>query len=115
MKTFLEAFAKPHLCRRGALQGQFQPVDPSEGATRLGEVVTSEPAACLPDCGGREVRDFKTIAESWRKARKLNRKLVPLHLPTKLSRQFALGVLVTLDHRDSQITFEHYRAEKYPE
>jgi hypothetical protein len=84
-------------------------------ATRLGEVITSEPAACLPDCGDPEVRDFKTIAESWLKARKLHRQLVPLHLLIKLSRQFAFGVLLTLDHKDSKITFEHYRAEKYPE
>jgi hypothetical protein len=84
-------------------------------ATRLGEVVASEPAICLPDCGGPEVGDFKTIAESRLKARKLNRNLAPLHLPIKLSRQFALGVLLTLDHNDSKITFEHYRAEKYPE
>lgn len=62
-----------------------------------------------------EARDFKTIAESWLKARKLNRKLVPLNVPIKLSRQFVFGVLLTLDHKDSKITFEHYRAEKYPE
>jgi uncharacterized protein YbjT (DUF2867 family) len=114
METFLAAFAKPPFLAMVPYRWQFQPVDPREVAARLVEVVVKKPAGRLRDFGGPETRDFKSIAESWLKARKLNKKLVPLPVPFKFSRQFASGVLLTPDHKDGTITFEQYLAEKYP-
>jgi len=115
METFLEGFAKPPFIAVVPFKWQFQPVDPSEVAARLVEVVLQEPAGRIPDFGGPEARDFESIAESWLKARKLSKKLVPLPLPFKFSRQFASGVLLTPEHKDGKITFEQYLKEKYPE
>jgi uncharacterized protein YbjT (DUF2867 family) len=92
---------------------QFQPVDAGEVAARLIEVVTAPPAGMLPDFGGPEVRDFKSIAESWLRARKLNKRLVNLWLPFKASRQVAEGRLTCPDHKNGAITFEQYLDRRY--
>jgi uncharacterized protein YbjT (DUF2867 family) len=114
METFLGVFSKPPMLAAVPFAWQFQPVDPSEVATRLVQVVKQEPAGRLPDFGGPEVRDFKGIAESWLKSRKLSKRLINLSLPLKFSRQFAAGRLLCPDHKDGKITFEQYLAEKYP-
>jgi hypothetical protein len=90
------------------------PVDPSEVAARLVEVVAETPAGRLPDFGGPEAREFKSVAQSWLKACKLRKRLIPLPLPFKVSRQFASGCLLAPDHKDGKITFEQYLEEKYP-
>jgi len=113
METFLGAFAGPPLVAAVPFKWQFQPVDPGEVATRLVEVVTRDPGGMLPDFGGPEVRTFKSIAESWLKARNSKKRLVNLPLPFKFSRQFAEGRLLCPDHADGKITFEQYLAEKY--
>jgi uncharacterized protein YbjT (DUF2867 family) len=113
METFLEAFSRPPLVAAVPFKWLFQPVDPSEVATRLVEVVGDKPAGRLPDFGGPEAREFKSIAQSWLKARKLSKRLIPLPLPFKFSRQLASGCLLTTDHRDGKITFEQYLEEKY--
>jgi uncharacterized protein YbjT (DUF2867 family) len=92
---------------------QFQPVDPREVATRLVEIVQREPGGMLPDFGGPEVRDLKSLAQSWLAARKSTKRLVNLWLPFKFSRQVAEGRLLCREHRDGTITFEQYLAERY--
>jgi uncharacterized protein YbjT (DUF2867 family) len=114
IETFLEAFSKPPLMAAVPFKWQFQPVDPSEVADRLVDVVVEKPAGRLSDFGGPEVRTFRSLAQSWLKARKLNKRLVPLPLPFKFSRQFASGRLLAPDHKDGKITFEQYLEEKYP-
>ena len=114
METFLKAFSKPPMLAVVPFKWRFQPVDPSEVAARLVEVVVDEPAGRLPDFGGPEARDFRSIAQSWLKARKLGKRLIPLPLPFKFSRQFASGCLLAPDHKDGTITFEQYLEEKYP-
>jgi len=113
METFLEAFSKLPFIATIPFKWQFQPVDPGEVATRLVEVVTQEPAGMLPDFGGPEVRTFKSIAESWLKARNSKKRLVDIPLPFKFSRQFAEGRVLCPDHKDGKITFEQYLAERY--
>ena len=69
METFLGAFTKPPFIAAVPFRWQFQPVDTGDVAARLLEVVTHDPAGTMPDFGGPEVRDFKSIAESWLAAR----------------------------------------------
>ncbi len=83
-------------------------------AKRLVGVVTGEPAGMLPDFGGPEVRDFKSLAASWLKARKSTKRLVNLWLPFTFSRQFAEGRLLCPEHRDGSTTFEQYLERRYP-
>jgi uncharacterized protein YbjT (DUF2867 family) len=114
METFLGAFSRVPGVTMIPFGWQFQPVHPREVATRLVEVTLQEPQGLLPDFGGPEVRDFKSIAESWLKARSERRRLVNLKLPFRFSRQFADGRLLSPDHKDGKITFEEYLADKYP-
>ena len=92
---------------------QFQPVESKEVARRVVDVVLDKPAAMLPDFGGPQVRDFKSIAESWLAARKERRRLMNLWLPFKASRQVAEGRLTCPEHKDGLVTFDQYLAEKY--
>jgi hypothetical protein len=71
-------------------------------------------AVRLPGFGSPEVRDFNSIAQSWLKARKLSKRLIPLPLPFKFSRQLAPGCPPAPDQKDGKITFEQYPEEKYP-
>ena len=96
------------------LAWRFQPVDPGEVATRLADAATGAPTGLLPDFGGPEVRDFRSLAESWRSARGVRKRLFNLPLPFRFSRQFAAGRLLCPDHRDGTTTFEQYLARKYP-
>jgi hypothetical protein len=66
------------------------------------------------DFGGPEIRDFKSIAVSWLKARKSTKRLVNLPLPFKFSKQFAEGHLLSPEHRDGATTFEQYLERRYP-
>jgi uncharacterized protein YbjT (DUF2867 family) len=114
METFLEVFSTPPFFAAVPYRWQFQPVDPREVAHRLVAAVLDKPAGRLPDFGGPEARNFKSIAESWLKARKLNKRLIPLPLPFKFSRQVASGRLLAPDHTDGKITFEQYLEQEYP-
>jgi uncharacterized protein YbjT (DUF2867 family) len=113
MELFLRGFSRLPFIATVPFQWRFQPVDPSEVAVRLVEVVRNDPAGRLPDFGGPEVRDFKSIAQSWLSAHKVNKRLVNLPLPFKFSRQFAEGRLLCPEHTDGKITFEQYLEEKY--
>jgi uncharacterized protein YbjT (DUF2867 family) len=113
MDSFLSGFSKLPGLATVPFNWQFQPVDAGEVATRLAAVVTGEPSGMLPDFGGPEVRDFKSLAESWLRARDSGKRMVNLPLPFKFSRQFSEGRLLCPDHRDGTTTFEQYLARRY--
>jgi len=113
METFLGAFSRLPRLAAVPFAWQFQPVDTRDVAARLTDVVTGEPAGALPDFAGPEVRTFKSLAESWLKARRLNKRLVNLAVPMTFSRQFAEGKLLVPNHKDGKTTFEQYLVRKY--
>jgi uncharacterized protein YbjT (DUF2867 family) len=114
MELFLGGFTKIPTLAILPFDWQFQPVHAREVAQRLVDVVLSGPVGMLPDFGGPEVRDFKSLAESWLTARKQSRRLINLSLPFKFSKQWAEGLLTCPDHKDGKITFGQYLEEKYP-
>jgi len=113
MELLLRAFARLPGVIALPLAWKFQPVESREVAQRVVDVVLGKPAGMLPDFGGPEVRDFKTIAESWLAARKDARRLTNLWLPFKASRQVADGRLTCPEHKDGLVTFDQYLAERY--
>lgn len=113
MEIFLRMFARLPVMATVPLHWQFQPVDAGDVAQKVVNVALAEAAGMLPDFGGPEIHDFKTIATAWLAARKDGRALVNLPLPVSWSRQFAEGVLLAPDHRDGKITFEQYLGEAY--
>ena len=113
MESTLRAFARLPGMLAIPFGWQFQPVESREVARRVVDVVLDKPAGMLPDFGGPQVRDFKSIAESWLAARKERRRLMNLWLPFKASRQVAEGRLTCPEHKDGLVTFDQYLAEKY--
>jgi uncharacterized protein YbjT (DUF2867 family) len=114
MEVLLRGFSRVPGVTAIPFAWQFQPVDADEVAARVVEVVLGEPAGVLPDFGGPEIRDFKTIARSWLHARKDHRALINLPLPLPFSRHFAEGRLLAPEHMQGKITFDEYLAETYP-
>lgn len=114
MEIFLGVMSKLPRVALVPFKWQFQPVDTSDVSRRLVEVATGQPKGMLPDFGGPEVRDFKSLAESWLKIRKPDRRLVNLWLPIKYSRQVAAGKLLCPEHCDGTVTFEQYLVRRYP-
>lgn len=114
MDIFLKGFARIPGVIALPTRWQFQPVDAREVARRVVRVVLGKPAGMLPDFGGPEVRDFKSIAEAWLLARKDRRRLMNLPMPFKFSRQFAAGLVTCPEHKDGVVTFDQYLAETYP-
>ena len=114
METFLNGLTMLPGLATVPYKWQFQPVDTRDVARRLVDIVTNEPAGMLPNFGGPEVRDFKSIAASWLKVRRLDKRPVNLWLPLKFSRAFAEGKLLCPDHIDGTVTFEQYLYRKYP-
>jgi nucleoside-diphosphate-sugar epimerase len=112
MEIFLEALSKLPRLATVPFSWKFQPVDTSDVARRLIQVMTEEPAGMLPDFGGPEVRDFKSIAVPWLAIRKPTKRLVNLWLPFKFSHQLAAGRLLCPDHRDGTVTFEQYLSRR---
>ena len=92
---------------------QLQPVDVNEVARRVVDLTLGEPAEMLPDFGGPEIRDMKSLAQSWLAARGDHRRMIDLRPPFKFSRQVAEGHLTSPQHKDGRVTFEQHLAEKY--
>ena len=92
---------------------KFQPLDTRDVGRRLVEIVTGAPAGQLPDFGGPQVRDFESLAESWRRIRGSRRRLINVRLPFQFSRRYAQGALLCPDHKDGRITWEQYLELKY--
>ena len=113
MEIFLGAFCRLPRLALVPFDWQFQPVDTRDVAARLVEISLGEPAGRLPDFGGPEVRNFKSIAESWLKARTLRKRLVKLRMPMQFSSQFASGKLLCPEHKDGRTTFEQYLVRRY--
>ncbi len=113
MEIFLGAFARLPRLVAVPFRWQFQPVDTRDVSARLVQVAAGEPAGRLPDFGGPEVRTFKSLAESWLNARRINKNLVNLPMPLKFSRQVAEGRLLCPDHMEGKTTFEQYLVRKY--
>ncbi|HEV2218483.1 MAG TPA: NAD(P)H-binding protein [Candidatus Dormibacteraeota bacterium] len=113
MEIFLGAFSRlPRLCAV-PFAWQFQPVDTRDVAARLVNVTAGSAAGRLPDFGGPEVRTFRSLAESWLKARHLDKKLVNVPMPLKFSRQVAAGKLLAPDQMEGKTTFEQYLVRRY--
>src|SRR5256886_13283892 len=65
MELTLRAFARLPGMLAIPFGWQFQPVESREVARRVVDIVLDKPAGMLPDFGGPQVLDFRSIADSW--------------------------------------------------
>jgi uncharacterized protein YbjT (DUF2867 family) len=113
LEVFLGTFSKAPGVVFVPFAWKLQPVDTRDVAGRLVDVASTQPAGLLPDFGGPEVRDFRSLAESWLRARRSRRRLVNLPLPFQFSRKVAEGALLCPNHTDGKISWEQYLERRY--
>ncbi|MFE5870955.1 SDR family oxidoreductase [Streptomyces roseifaciens] len=89
---------------------RVQPVEVTEVADRLAELVQDAPAGRVPDMAGPEVRDAHDLAAATLRATGLRRRVVPLRLPGKIARTLRAGGLLAPDRAIGKVTFEQYLA-----
>ncbi|MEU0531841.1 SDR family oxidoreductase [Amycolatopsis tolypomycina] len=90
----------------------FQPVDVRDVARRLAELATADPAGRAPDFGGPEILTAAELAEAVGEATGRHRRIVPLKVPGETFRAYAGGGHLAPEHRDGEITFREYLAER---
>lgn len=90
----------------------FQPVEVTEVAERLVQLVDAGPSRRAPDFGGPEVRSVVDLAEAYLRAAGLNRRILPVPVPGRTFAGFREGGHLTPDHADGRRTWEEYLAEQ---
>jgi len=84
----------------------FQPVDGGEVADRMVEIVAAGPSGRVLDMGGPQVQTLGELANEWRRARGLQRWILPLPLPGKTANAFRRGYNTCPENRQGRITWE---------
>lgn len=92
-----------------------QPVDSSEVAHLLADVVDAGPSGRLPDFGGPDVLSAGAMVRPWLAARGMQRLSIPLHVPGKAAQGFRLGQNTCPDApRRGAITWAEWLRRTYP-
>lgn len=84
----------------------FQPVDAGEVARHLVDVARSGPAGLLPDLGGPEVIDIKTLARTYMTAIGRERPVVGVYVPGRVAGAFRRGLHTNPDRAVGRKTWE---------
>lgn len=91
---------------------RFQPIEVTEVAERLAELVRSAPAGRVPDMAGPEVRDARDLAAATLRAAGLRRRVVPVKPPGRIMRALRAGGNLAPDRAVGTGTFEEYLAAR---
>jgi uncharacterized protein YbjT (DUF2867 family) len=86
----------------------FQPVVAGEVAGHLVDVARSDPAGLLPDLGGPEVIDIKTLARTYMTAIGRERPVVGVYLPGSVASAFRRGLHTNPDRAVGRGTWEQH-------
>ena len=86
----------------------YQPVDVGEVARHLVDVAMSGPAGLLPDLGGPEVIDIKTLARTYMTAIGRERPVVGVYVPGRVANAFRRGLHTNPDRAVGRGTWEHH-------
>ncbi|MFI0860840.1 SDR family oxidoreductase [Streptomyces smyrnaeus] len=91
-----------------------QPVEVTEVAHRLAELVRGEPAGRVPDMGGPAVHTARGLAEATLRTTGRSRRVVDLPLPGRTARAFRRGGNLAPDHATGTVTFAEFLAARRP-
>jgi uncharacterized protein YbjT (DUF2867 family) len=89
-----------------------QPIDAGEVADRMVELALSEPAGCVPDIGGPEVRTMDDIVRSYLEVAGSRKKVVLFPLPGKTARAIRSGALTCPESRYGKTRWEEFLHEE---
>ncbi|WP_206794868.1 SDR family oxidoreductase [Amycolatopsis sp. MtRt-6] len=90
----------------------FQPVDVRDVARRLTGQALADPAGRAPDFGGPEILTVAELARALGEATGRHRRTVPVKVPGATFRAYAGGGHLAPGHREGEITFREYLAER---
>ncbi|MBO8192179.1 NAD(P)H-binding protein [Streptomyces oryzae] len=91
---------------------RFQPVEVTEVAHRLAELVRGEPAGRVPDMGGPHVHTARELAEETLRSTGRSRRIVELPLPGRTARAFRQGGNLAPDHATGKVTYGEFLAAR---
>ncbi|WP_102143942.1 SDR family oxidoreductase [Mycobacterium hubeiense] len=92
-----------------ALRGaRFQPIDTHDVATRLVELIDTEPVGRAPDIGGPEVHSHADLGQMFLTARGSRRKVVGVGLRGKIVAGYRSGANLVPDNPVGTVTFADY-------
>jgi uncharacterized protein YbjT (DUF2867 family) len=86
----------------------FQPVEVTEVAERLVELVLSTPAGRVPDMGGPEIVSAAELARTYLRVTGGRGLVIPLPVPGRIAAAFRHGVHLAPDHPDGRGTFADF-------
>jgi uncharacterized protein YbjT (DUF2867 family) len=90
----------------------IQPIDASEVAERLVELVGQPGQGRVSDMGGPQVRTFADLVRTYLRAVGKRRPVVPVWLPGAVGRAFRAGHHLAAAQATGRITFEEYLARR---
>lgn len=90
----------------------FQPVDAAEVADRLVALALGGPRGRAGDMGGPEVAGAAELVRAYLAAAGRHRPLLPIRFPGRLARAFRNGAHTVPEHRDGQVTFARFLADR---
>jgi len=88
----------------------IQPVDVTDVAGRLADLVGEGPAGRVPDFGGPQILTATELAALWLAARGSRRRIASFSLPGRTFAALRAGEQLSLDHRLGTRTFEQFIA-----
>lgn len=89
---------------------RFQPVDTTDVAARLVELVDAGPAGRAPDIGGPAVHTHAELARMFLAARGSRRRVVDVPVPGRIAGAFRSGASLTPDHAFGSVDFAAFLA-----
>ncbi|BBX00700.1 hypothetical protein BST36_00815 [Mycolicibacterium moriokaense] len=89
---------------------RFQPIDTRDVATRLVELVGSEPMGRVPDIGGPTVHTHAELARMYLTARGRRRKVVAVPVPRRIGAGYRAGANLVRENPVGTIGFAEYLA-----
>jgi uncharacterized protein YbjT (DUF2867 family) len=92
------------------LDFRFQTVAAQEVATRVAELIHSDPRRGIVDFGGPEVLTLKQTAEQWRTERGRPRRLMPMSVPGRIGAAFRQGLNTCPEHAEGSQTWTQFVA-----
>lgn len=92
----------------------FQPIDSTEVAARLADLVAAGPSGRVPDIGGPQVRPAEDLAHAYLRARGRHRVVLPVRIPGAVGRGYRDGGHLTPEQPYGRITFEQFLGSALP-
>jgi uncharacterized protein YbjT (DUF2867 family) len=90
---------------------RFQPIDTHDVATRLVELIDTEPAGRVTDIGGPAVHTHAELARMYLAARSGRRPVVQMPVPGRIVAGYRAGANLAPDNPVGTIDFAEYLAE----